>query len=68
MSLINYSTTSELIEDPRTSKRYKVRALAVRGFAPSHIALMLGIRYQMVRNYLVGMSEWENVLSGKYRS
>jgi len=67
-NLINYSTTSQLVEDPRTSKRYKVRALAHKGFQPSHISLMLGIRYQMVRNYLVGMGEWENVQSGKYRS
>jgi Holliday junction resolvasome RuvABC DNA-binding subunit len=44
---------NNLVEDNSRSKSSKIRALYGLGFSKSQIALMLGIRYQHVRNVLL---------------
>lgn len=43
---------NDLVEGTAT-KSSKIRALTSKGFTKSQIALMLGIRYQHVRNVLL---------------
>jgi hypothetical protein len=42
-----------VVENPNMSKSAKIRALTKAGFSRSQVALMLGIRYQHVRNVLL---------------
>lgn len=44
---------NDLVENQSMSKSAKIRYLTKSGFSKSQVALMLGIRYQFVRNVLL---------------